>query len=87
MTGRTRPIGVPSMVELPNPLLDADEARLAAAAGVVMESLGLPAPEAFAWITEVSGLTGIDLTDLADLVVLEATRVCAANISRDMTSN
>lgn len=62
------------MIELPHPLLEADEARLAAAAGVVMDSLGVEAPEAFTWITEASGLTGISDVDLADLVVLEAAR-------------
>jgi AmiR/NasT family two-component response regulator len=62
------------MIDLPHPLLEADEARLAAAAGVVMDSLGLEAPEAFTWITEASGLTGISDVDLADLVVLEAAR-------------
>ncbi|MCD2197561.1 hypothetical protein LQ327_29745 [Actinomycetospora endophytica] len=76
------------MLELPNPLLDADEARLAAAAGIVMDSLGLGAPEAFAWITDVAVLTGIAGLDLADLVVLEAAREgLRADISRDSTSN
>jgi hypothetical protein len=62
------------MLEPPRPLLDADEAQLAAAAGVVMDALGLDAPEAFAWIADASDLTGIASVDLADLVVLEAAR-------------
>lgn len=60
------------MVALPEPL-HLNEARLAAAAGVVMESLGLSAGEAFEWITDESGLTGIPVLEVADLVVRDAT--------------
>jgi hypothetical protein len=54
--------------------LDATTARLAAAAGVVMESLGLAACEAFDWLDDTSVLTGIPAADLADLVMRAAAR-------------
>jgi hypothetical protein len=58
----------------PRDSMHANEARVAAAAGVVMEQLGLPAGPAFEWIMNGSSLTGIPVLELADLVVLEATR-------------
>lgn len=51
-----------------------NEAQVAAAAGVVMEALGLCAGGAFEWIMEASSLTGIPLHELADRVVHEAAR-------------
>jgi hypothetical protein len=54
--------------------LDATTARLAAAAGVVMEALGLAAREAFDWLDDTSLLTGIPPADLADLVMRAAAR-------------
>jgi hypothetical protein len=65
-------IGAPLVVAYAE-RLHVDEARLAAAAGVVMESLGLTAGEAFEWITEESGLTGIPVLEVADLVVRDET--------------
>jgi hypothetical protein len=62
------------MIEPQNPLHDAKETRLAAAAGVVMESLDLSAPDAFEWIMDASHLTGIPVFELADLVFLEGAR-------------
>ncbi|HEY2222970.1 hypothetical protein [Actinomycetospora sp.] len=64
------------MVEPREPLC-ANEARVAAAAGVVMEALGLSAGGAFEWIMDGSSLTGIPVLDLADLVVREAGRSAA----------
>ncbi|MCD2196260.1 ANTAR domain-containing protein [Actinomycetospora endophytica] len=64
------------MVDPPEPVL-ANEARVAAAAGVVMDALGLPAGRAFEWIMDGSSLTGIPVLELADLVVLEAGRTGA----------
>jgi AmiR/NasT family two-component response regulator len=64
------------MVE-PRDSLCANEARVAAAAGVIMEALGLSAGRAFEWIMDGSSLTGIPLLDLADLVVREAERKAA----------
>jgi AmiR/NasT family two-component response regulator len=61
------------MVERPD-LLRANEARVAAAAGVVMDSLGLSAGEAFEWIMNEAVLGGIPVLDLADLVVHDAIR-------------
>jgi hypothetical protein len=55
-------------------LLHANEARVAAAAGVVVEALGLCTGEAFEWVMDASGLTGIPLLELADLVVCKAAR-------------
>jgi hypothetical protein len=59
----------------PRDTIHVNEARVAAAAGVVMEQLGLSAGPAFEWIMTGSSLTGIPVLELADLVVLEATRI------------
>ena len=53
---------------------EANEARLAAAAGVLMESLGVCAVEAFDWLAEESELSDTAILDLADLVFLDAAR-------------
>lgn len=50
-----------------------DEARLAAAAGVVMDCLGLSAGEPFEWLADESSLTGIPVLEIVDLVVHDAT--------------
>jgi hypothetical protein len=59
------------MIE-PDQLHGLDGARLAAAAGVVIEAIGLGVPEAFEWRMDVAGLSGIPVCELADLVVLAA---------------
>ncbi len=56
------------------PALRADEAELAAAAGVLVESLGLTAVEAFAWIADESVTSRLPVTDVADLLVSDAAR-------------
>ena len=58
----------------PRDHIHVNEARVAAAAGVVMEQLGLSAGPAFEWIMTGSRLTGIPVLELADLVVLEDVR-------------
>jgi hypothetical protein len=49
-----------------------DGARLAAAAGVVVDAFGLCVSEAFEWVMDLSTLTGIPVPEIADLVVLAA---------------
>jgi hypothetical protein len=59
------------MIE-PEQLRGVDGARLAAAAGVVTDAIGVDVPEAFEWLMDVAGLSRIPICELADLVVLAA---------------
>lgn len=66
------------MSETQTPVLELDEARLATAAGVIMEWHGLTAIEAFGWLEDQASITGIPVLDLADLIVHDAIECEAA---------